>query len=126
MKAQLPLTYENYIFDLYGTLVDIHTDEELPELWEKMSLFYGYYGARYTAEDLRQAWNSQTRRCRGQSYEAFPEIDLTVVIRALFEQKNRTPSPELCMHTGQFFRILSTEYIRLYEGTQKLLSSLHS
>ena len=28
------MKYENYIFDLYGTLVDIHTDEENTELWE--------------------------------------------------------------------------------------------
>ena len=27
--------YQNYIFDLYGTLADIHTDEEQPLLWEK-------------------------------------------------------------------------------------------
>ena len=25
---------DNYIFDLYGTLIDIHTDEQAPELWE--------------------------------------------------------------------------------------------
>ena len=26
--------YDTYIFDLYGTLVDIHTDEDKEELWE--------------------------------------------------------------------------------------------
>ena len=33
------MKYENYIFDLYGTLVDIHTDEEKTELWEKLAQF---------------------------------------------------------------------------------------
>ena len=33
--------YKNYIFDLYGTPVDIHTDEEQELLWEKLALFYG-------------------------------------------------------------------------------------
>ena len=47
------MKYENYIFDLYGTLVDIHTDEEKTELWEKLAQFYGYYGAVYTAEASR-------------------------------------------------------------------------
>ena len=28
------LTFDNYIFDLYGTLMDIHTDEGSDELWE--------------------------------------------------------------------------------------------
>ena len=30
---------QNYIFDLYGTLVDIHTDESMPALWKRMALF---------------------------------------------------------------------------------------
>lgn len=29
--------YQNYIFDLYGTLVDIHTNENKHYLWEKMA-----------------------------------------------------------------------------------------
>ena len=45
---------KNYIFDLYGTLVDIHTDEGKEELWEKLALFYGYYNARYEAKELEK------------------------------------------------------------------------
>ena len=26
--AKLPMNYENYVFDLYGTLVDIRTNED--------------------------------------------------------------------------------------------------
>lgn len=29
--------YKNYIFDLYGTLLDIHTNESKKYLWEKMT-----------------------------------------------------------------------------------------
>ena len=32
--------FKNYIFDLYGTLVDINTNEDSLILWEKLSLFY--------------------------------------------------------------------------------------
>ena len=27
--------YKNYLFDLYGTLVDIKTDEQSKKLWKK-------------------------------------------------------------------------------------------
>ena len=30
------MKYKNYIFDLYGTLIDIHTDENEMMLWEFM------------------------------------------------------------------------------------------
>ncbi|MCD8074439.1 MAG: hypothetical protein LUF27_05295 [Lachnospiraceae bacterium] len=136
MKTQLPLTYENYIFDLYGTLVDIHTDESLPELWKKMSLFYGYYGARYTPDELRMTWNALTEHYRqeaakytgraAQGYEANPEIDLTRVIHTLYSRKGVTASRELAVHTGHFFRVLSTEYIRLYDGTVPMLERLRA
>lgn len=52
---KLPLTYDNYIFDLYGTLVDIHTDESDTAIWEKLAMFYGYYGALYEAKELKKA-----------------------------------------------------------------------
>lgn len=35
--------YKNYLFDLYGTLVDIHTDEENEALWEKLCMFLRLY-----------------------------------------------------------------------------------
>ena len=52
-KVVLPDTYDYYVFDLYGTLVDIHTEEDDRNLWEKMCLFYGYYDAHYTPEEMQ-------------------------------------------------------------------------
>ena len=43
--------YDNYVFDLYGTLVDIHTEENDAKVWEKLSLFYGFYGALYDPQE---------------------------------------------------------------------------
>lgn len=39
LMLELENVYKNYIFDLYGTLVDIHTDEEQKEVWEKCVFF---------------------------------------------------------------------------------------
>lgn len=48
--------YDNYIFDLYGTLVDIHTEENDPLVWKKLALFYGYYDADYSSEELKERY----------------------------------------------------------------------
>lgn len=48
--------YKNCVFDLYGTLIDINTDEWSIELWEKMAVYYGYKGAHYTAEELNEEY----------------------------------------------------------------------
>lgn len=48
--------YDTCIFDLYGTLVDIRTDEDKAELWERLSLFYAYYGAKYAPDELKRSY----------------------------------------------------------------------
>lgn len=132
------MKYESYIFDLYGTLVDIHTDEGQEELWNKLALFYGYYDALYTPEELKQRYGELVsgkedvlrkelnRSCekRDDVHESHPEIKIEQVFRALFEEKGVTADDALAIHAGQFFRILSTEYVRLYDGVIKVLETL--
>lgn len=120
--------YQNFIFDLYGTLVDIHTDEEDVKLWEKMALFYSYQGAFYDKDELRDTYG---RRAKSEAdkfpkEDMYPEIDLTSVFRGLYQEKGQDPSEELVIYTAQMFRALSTEYVRLYDGAANLLETLKS
>ncbi|MBP3814867.1 MAG: HAD family hydrolase, partial [Butyrivibrio sp.] len=51
------MTFDNYIFDLYGTLIDIHTDEEQHGLWQDMAAYLQcQFGADYTAKELRKRY----------------------------------------------------------------------
>lgn len=127
--------YDNYVFDLYGTLVDIHTEESTPEVWEKLAMFYGYYKARYTPEELQEAY---TQLVAGQEavlkdslkqqphygHEAYPEIKLEDVFAELFHRKGAEADTQLAIHAGQFFRVLSTHYVNVYEGVPELLQGL--
>lgn len=125
--------YRNYIFDLYGTLVDIRTDETDRKLWEHMSLLYGYRGAIYEAEELRRAYLSLINRKEKElkqehtiqySHEAYPEISIEDVFRELYEAKGVVADEMLILHTGQMFRAHSTKYIRLYAHAKELLAAL--
>ena len=49
--------YQNIIFDLYGTLVDIKTDESKQTFWEELSLFLSYNGAKYSYYELRNRYS---------------------------------------------------------------------
>lgn len=125
--------YRNYVFDLYGTLVDIRTDETDRMLWEHMSLFYGYYGACYEAEELHRTYLAlvnEEEKALSQinavqySHEAYPEISLEDVFLKLYEKKGAKAGRELVLHTGQMFRAHSTKYIRLYAHAKELLAAL--
>ena len=119
--------YTDLIFDLYGTLVDIHT-EETDEVWEKTALFFGYYGAHFTAAALKEAFETQIHRRKakaGQSYECFPDIPFQEVMADLFRAKGISANADaLGIHAAQLFRICSTEYIRLYPHVLEALSIL--
>lgn len=123
--------FQYYIFDLYGTLVDIHTEEASEELWEKLCLFYSYYGALYHAEELKKRYReiisemeSGSQKLRKDAHEAFPEIQIEEVFRRLYQEKGVEADRALTVHTGQFFRVLSTDYVKLYEGTKEMLEAL--
>lgn len=111
------MAFTDLIFDLYGTLVDIHTEEDTI-VWEKTALYFGFYGAHYTGEALRDAF----RRCMaareaqaGQSYECFPDIPCEQVMAQLFRETGVTENADaLGIHAAQLFRISSIEYLRLY------------
>ena len=123
--------YETCIFDLYGTLVDIRTDENKKELWNRLALFYAFYGADYTPDELHLAYDCLTKEMsagkggiRKDTHETYPEIKIEEVFRALFQEKGVDADEVLARHAGQFFRILSMEHLKLYDGTEEMLSAL--
>ena len=56
--------YHNFIFDLYGTLVDIHTNENKTSLWKRLALFYSFQGASYTGRELRNRYRQLGNGCQ--------------------------------------------------------------
>ena len=121
------MKYRDLILDLYGTLVDIHTEED-DTVWEKTALYFGYYGAAYTGSALRDAFQramAEKKAKAGQSYECFPDLPFEPVLAQLFREKGvEEDADRLGKHAAQLFRICSTEYIRLYPGVTDALKSL--
>ena len=126
------MKYQHCIFDLYGTLVDIHTDEASPRLWEQMAEIYRGGGAIYQPEELRSAYFRLVRQLengpspRQDAHEAHPEIQIEQVFQRLYREKGVEAGLELAVRTGLSFRELSTEYLRLYDGAEELLRALRS
>ena len=50
------MIFDTCIFDFYGTLADIRTDETEPQVWRKLSQFYAFYGACYTPSEMREKY----------------------------------------------------------------------
>ena len=121
------MKYTDLIFDLYGTLVDIHTEEN-DVVWEKTAIFFGFYGAHYTTAELKNAFRAamaEREAKAGQSYECFPDIPFEEVMAQLFREKGVMENADaLGVNAAQLFRICSIEYIRLYPGVPEALAKL--
>ena len=121
------MKYTDLVFDLYGTLVDIHTVES-DLVWEKTAFYFGFYGADYTGPGLKRAFEDamRTREAKaGQSYECFPDIPFEEVMAELFRKKGVADHADrLGVNAAQLFRISSLEYIRLYPGVLDALAKL--
>ena len=121
------MTIKHLVFDLYGTLVDIHT-EESALVWEKTAMYFGFHGASCTGPELKAAFEKamQAREAKaGQSYECFPDIPFEQVMAELLRDMGVTENADqLGVNAAQLFRIDSIEYIRLYPGVKEALHML--
>lgn len=118
------MRYQNVIFDLYGTLLDIHTNESKSYLWEKMSELFRAYGAYYTPVSLRESYKDCVSQFEKQLSGPYPEIQLELVFYKLYADKGIQADPALITHTGITFRTISRSRLCPYPDTIELLSSL--
>ena len=121
------------IFDLYGTLVDIHTDENQPSLWQRMAGFAASQGAHYEAEEMRKSYlrlaaAAEARlKARDRGIPgACPEIDLAPIFAGLYAEKGVEAGDALIAETAWAFRQASTTHLRLYAGARELLTALRA
>lgn len=123
--------FEDCIFDLYGTLVDIRTEEKAPALWEKLAVDFAAWGANYKPKELETAYFSLVEQAekamgadKGDDHEAHPEIRLEPVFEKLLTSKGVMVDESLVLQAGRRFREHSLIYIKLYEGVPEMLAAL--
>lgn len=135
------MKYRNYIFDLYGTLLDIKTDENQKKLWDCMRDMYACYGADYTSEQLRDSYHylckAEALKMKNAMHKENVEIDIgAVFVRLLLEAPKRHPGeyePDAwssedvrrwSFHTAVMFRTLSRRYCRPFKNTLDTLDQI--
>ncbi len=128
--------YTAFAFDLYGTLIEMRTDEEELPFWQKMAELYAVYGADYTAAGLRREYKRITREEENKLIAAtgcrIPEVKLEKVFaRLLTEAKATHPAVHrdtdigaLSCYIANSFRVLSRHRMKLYPHVPELLKLL--
>lgn len=122
--------YKNYVFDLYGTLIDINTDEWDMKLWEKLAILYRYKGAQYTAKEINRDYCAYVDKVKASVRKKHPQYNVIDIknrkgfLKKLFTAKGVKATAKEIDFICTAFRCYSTKYIKLYDGVIDLLDTL--
>ena len=107
----------NFIFDLYGTLVDIWTDEGLEELWEGVASLLGDGEER--AESVKREY---MQLCKAEKRDESHEINLLSVFEKMLAARevDLSVAPSLASE----FRRLSMVRLSAFPGVHSMLREL--
>ncbi len=111
------------IFDCYSTLIDIKTNEQKKEIFQYLSLYLQYYGAKIDACKLKSALDLEREQCFQNNPEPYPEIDLEIVFRNVLK-KQGVDDPFLTESCCKLFRVLSRERFQLFPDSLPVLEEM--
>ena len=81
--------FENYIFDLYATLIRIHTNQEMPKLWRRTADLMAFYGPVYRPAEMKKKYRelirNQEESIASISGTKWPEADVGEVFREMLQ-----------------------------------------
>lgn len=124
---EIILENDNFIFDLYGTLIDVHTDEHADKTWKQWIEYLDKKGIIHPElsvfrEDFFEL--DRTYREKPTPFDV-PEIDVLDVYAELFERYGNTAvARDELYEISYAFRTFSTDYIRLFPNVTEFLTAL--
>jgi putative hydrolase of the HAD superfamily len=119
------MSIEAVIFDLYGTLVDIWTDENDLSVYYCLCKFLHYYGVSFEPEELAARYQESAAGHLLDHPGPYGEIDVFLVFEdILTEGLRKAPERALVIWLARLFRSLSTQRLGLFPDTLTALEEL--
>jgi putative hydrolase of the HAD superfamily len=123
------MTIKGILFDLYGTLIDIETDESMEEIYRSISHFLNYHGIYLHRWEVRDRYYEIMKQQKEERGERYPEINVEAIWHSFLRQEGMEASPtcmELATTLAQFYRGISRKRLQLYPGVKEALNELRS
>jgi len=119
------------LFDINGTLIDIHTDEGNAEIYRALSHILTYQGIFMHRREVRDEYYRLMEVQRKTSREKYPEFDVVELFREFIKQRVFEPGvipPEklkwLPVFLAEAYRGISRNRLQLYPGVLEVLNDL--
>lgn len=115
------------VFDLYGTLIDIETDESMEEIYRAIANFLTYEGIDLDPGTVRNLYWQIMRQQKDNRHENYPEISVFSIWNELLRKQAVTSSPRrkhLAQVLIKIFRGVSRKRLALYPNVRMVLEAL--
>jgi putative hydrolase of the HAD superfamily len=121
------MAIKGILFDLYGTLIDIETDESMEEIYRGIAHYLTYQGVYLHRWEVRDRYYQIMKRQKEEGGEEYPEIDVEAIWNAFLEQegiKADPPRRDLARILAQIYRGISRKRLQLYPEVKRVLDGL--
>lgn len=120
------------IFDINGTLVDIHTNEASDEIYRAISNFLSFQGISLSPDAVRTLYFQVMKDQRRLGAETYPEFDAVAVFREIIMRCQTdftrllpvSKIRQLPLFLAEMYRSLSRYRLQLYPGVKEVLTQL--
>jgi len=114
------------LFDLYGTLIDIRTDEQDPYVYEIISRYLGYHSVNISPEEIRRAYFGGIQQHLEYSREIHPEVDVyKLFFNIMNKYGKKKSSRDIVVDVATLFRSLTMRQFKTFDGVYEVLVSLN-
>lgn len=121
------MAIKGILFDLYGTLIDIETDESMDEIYRGIAHYLTYHGVYQHRWEVRDRYYQIMKQQKEILSEEYPEIDVEAIWNTFLEQEGVKTDHErrkLALILAQLYRGISRNRLQLYPGVKKVLDEL--
>lgn len=123
--AEAFMSIKALIFDLYGTLVNIRTDEQDPLLYSELSKFLSYSHVFIPPDELKEEYLKGVKRSLSARHEQYPDVDVRRIFTGIIgARREGKAEPRTALIASRLFRSLSRKYFEPFPGIYGMLERL--
>jgi len=112
-------------FDLYGTLIDILTDENDPWVYSTLSRYLSYRDIKIGPKELKKTYIEDIQFQLKQNNESYPEVDVYKIFSDVMQRYGNKKYPKSAIiDTAVLFRSLTMRRFEVFQGVYEVLASL--
>lgn len=123
------MAIKGMLFDLYGTLIDIDTNEAMDEIYRAIAHYLTYHCVYLRRWEVRERYYRIMKQQKDASGEEYPEIDVEAIWNELLMQEGIKSAPirgQQAKVIAHIYRGVSRNRLQLYPDVKRVLNELQT